>query len=217
MNPELTYSLPAYQTASGCTDIIMHTLERWFTAHTDNSELIDGIAVSVIKTVIHNAPILLKDPHNYNARAEVMWAGSLSHNGTTGPVGDGDWGSHQLEHELGGMFNVTHGAGLAAVWPAWAHYVYKDNITRFAQLAERVFGVSLDGGQEHAALEGIRLMTEFFASINMPVTLTQLGLNLSDEQCETLAYNCTWKKTRTIGAVKKLGLEDIAAIYKAAR
>ena len=217
MNPELTYSLPAYQTASGCTDIIMHTLERWFTAHTDNSELIDGIAVSVIKTVIHNAPILLKDPHNYNARAEVMWAGSLSHNGTTDPVGDGDWGSHQLEHELGGMFNVTHGAGLAAVWPAWAHYVYKDNITRFAQLAERVFGVSLDGGQEHAALEGIRLMTEFFASINMPVTLTQLGLNLSDEQCETLAYNCTWKKTRTIGAVKKLGLEDIAAIYKAAR
>ncbi|MDY4068878.1 MAG: iron-containing alcohol dehydrogenase, partial [Lachnospiraceae bacterium] len=142
MDPELTMSLPPYQTASGCVDIMMHTMERYFTQG-GNMELTDGIAEALLRTVMHNAEILKKEPNNYEARAEVMWAGSLSHNGLTGCGNDGgDFASHGLEHEMGGMFDVTHGAGLAAVWGSWARYVYKECLPRFVKFAVNVMGVS---------------------------------------------------------------------------
>ncbi len=141
MNPELTYTLPQYQTQSGCADILMHTMERYFSGE-NTMELTDSISEALMRTVIKNALILTGEPANYEARAEIMWAGSLSHNGLTGcGTTGGDWSSHQLEHELGGMFDVTHGAGLAAVWGSWARYVYKTSPSRFARFAVKVMGV----------------------------------------------------------------------------
>ena len=217
MNPELTESLSEWQTMSGATDIIMHTLERWFTAKgTENSILVDSIAAGLVKTVMANAPVLLKNPKDYNARAEIMWASSLSHNGLTGPFGNGDWASHQIEHELGGMFDVTHGAGLAAVWASWARFVYKENEERFCQMGTDMLGLTKNEGESNGdfALRSIAGMEGFFKSIKMPVNMEDLGLKLSDEQCEILAENCTWHGKRTVGTVKKLGREELAEIYK---
>lgn len=217
MNPELTYTLPPYQTASGSTDILMHTMERYFTQG-GTMELTDGISEALMRTVINNSKILMKDPTNYEARAEVMWAGSLSHNGLTGCGSIGDWACHQLEHELGGMFDVAHGAGLAAVWGSWARYVYKANVARFAQFAVNVLGVPNDfSDQEKTALAGIEAMEAYYKSIDMPISIKELGVELNDEQIHELAYKCSFQKTRTIGGVKALNMEDIIEIYKMAR
>jgi len=217
MNPELTYSLPDYQTASGCTDILMHTLERYLTL-AENTMLTDGIGEALMKTVIHSAKVLIKDPEDYNARAEVMWAGSLSHNGLTGCGTTGDWSSHQLEHELGGMFDVAHGAGLAAIWGSWARYVYKEKPERFVQLAVNVLGIAnnfLDA--DKTALAGISAMEDFFHSISMPTTISELGVKLTDEQIDELALKCSFERTRMIGGFKILDIEDMKNIYKMAR
>ena len=149
MNPELTYTLPAYQTASGCTDIIVHSLERFFVKpNVKQLNLTDGIAETLIKNVMRNVKIALKNPSDYDARAEIMWSGTLSHNDITGDRTLGDWACHQLEHELGGMFDIAHGAGLAAVWGSWARYVMPTNPARFAQLAVNVFGIPYTAGDE---------------------------------------------------------------------
>lgn len=217
MNPELTYTLPEYQTMSGCVDIMMHTLERWF-SHEKDTELTDYLAEGVLKTVMHAAKTLLKNPEDYDARAEVMWAGSLSHNGLTGCGRAGDWACHQLEHELSGMFDVAHGAGLAAVWGSWARYVYKSDVDRFAKLAVDVLGVPYDyADPEKTVLEGIEAMEDFFRSIHMPVSLSELGIQATDEQIEEMAYKCSFQETRTIGGVQALGRRDMAEIYRMAR
>lgn len=217
MNPELTYTLPPYQTASGSTDILMHTMERYFTQG-GTMELTDGISEALMRTVINNSKILMKDPTNYEARAEVMWAGSLSHNGLTGCGSIGDWACHQLEHELGGMFDVAHGAGLAAVWGSWARYVYKHNVARFAQFAVNVLGVPNDfSDQEKTALAGIEAMENYYKSIDMPISIKELGVELNDEQIKELAYKCSFQNTRTVGGVKALNTEDMIEIYKMAR
>jgi alcohol dehydrogenase YqhD (iron-dependent ADH family) len=217
MNPELTYTLPPYQTASGSTDILMHTMERYFTQG-GTMELTDGISEALMRTVINNSKILMKDPTNYEARAEVMWAGSLSHNGLTGCGSIGDWACHQLEHELGGMFDVAHGAGLAAVWGSWARYVYKYNVARFAQFAVNVLGVPNDfSDQEKTALAGIEAMENYYKSIDMPISIKELGVELNDEQIKELAYKCSFQNTRTVGGVKALNTEDMIEIYKMAR
>ena len=217
MNPELTYTLPEYQTMSGCVDIIMHTLERYF-SHEMDTELVDGMAESLVRTVMRQAKILLKDPYNYNARAEVMWAGSLSHNGLTGCGRKGDWASHQLEHELGGMFDVAHGAGIAAVWGSWARYVYKDDIPRFAKFAVNIMGVPYDFAEpEKTVLAGIEAMEDFFRTIHMPTSISELGVDLKDEQIPELAYKCTYMGKRTIGGIRKLEQADMEAIYRMAK
>lgn len=217
MNPELTYTLPPYQTASGSTDILMHTMERYFTQG-GTMELTDGISEALMRTVINNSKILMKDPTNYEARAEVMWAGSLSHNGLTGCGSIGDWACHQLEHELGGMFDVAHGAGLAAVWGSWARYVYKYNVARFAQFAVNVLGVPNDfSDQEKTALAGIEAMEAYYKSIDMPISIKELGVELNDDQIKELAYKCSFQNTRTVGGVKALNTEDMIEIYKMAR
>ena len=217
LNPELTYTLPEYQTMSGCVDIMMHTLERWF-SHEKDTSLTDYLAEGVLKTVMQAAKVLLKDPQNYDARAEVMWAGSLSHNGLTGCGRAGDWACHQLEHELSGMFDVAHGAGLSAVWGSWARYVYKSDPDRFAKLFVDVLGVPYDyADPERTVLAGIEAMEEFFRSIHMPVSLGELGVEPSDEQIKELAYKCSFQETRTIGGIQKLGRADMEEIYRMAR
>ncbi len=217
LNPELTYSLPMYQTQSGCVDILMHTMERYFN-HADNMELTDSISEALLRTVMHSAKILLQQPDHYEARAEVMWAGSLSHNGLTGcGTGGGDWASHQLEHELSGMFDVAHGAGLAAVWGSWARYVYRENAPRFAQFAMRVLDVNPMATPEQTALAGIEAMEVFYRSIGMPTSIRELGIHLSEEQIKELAEKCSFGGTRTIGTVKQLDQRDMANIYAAAR
>ena len=217
MNPKLTYSLPQYQTESGCVDILMHTMERYF-VNIETMDITDSISESLMQTVIYNARILMREPDNYTARAEIMWAGSLSHNGLTGcGTGGGDWACHQLEHELGGLYDVTHGAGLAAIWGSWARYVYDVNPERFAQFATNVFDIPCGLDFEKTALAGIEAMEDFFRSIKMPVSLHELGLDLDDQQIHELAFKCSYEDTRTIGVFKQLNMKDMEKIYTMAR
>lgn len=217
MNPELTYTLPKYQTASGCVDILMHTMERYFN-NNQSMDLTDHLCEALMRTVMMNGRILMQSPENYDARAEIMWAGSLSHNGLMGCGTDGgDWSCHQLEHELGGMFDVAHGAGLAAVWGSWARYVIDANVERFAQFACNVFEIPCGSDLKEAALKGIEAMEQFYRYMEMPTSVSDLGITLTDEQIETLSYKCSFENTRTIGVVKKLNMEDMANIYRMAR
>ena len=217
MNPELTMTLPKYQTASGCVDIMMHTMERYFN-HSENMEMTDGISEHLLRTVMKNAKILMNEPDNYQARAEVMWAGSLSHNGLTGcGTGGGDWASHQLEHELGGMFDVAHGAGLAAVWGSWARYVMDAAPERFAKFAVNVMGVEPEAEKLKAAQKGIEAMEDFYRALDMPVCIGDMGIELAEEQMRELAEKCSHFGKRTIGCIKKLDQEDMYRIYKEAR
>ena len=217
MNPELTMTLPKYQTASGCVDIMMHTMERYFN-RSENMEMTDGISEHLLRTVMKNAKILMNEPDNYQARAEVMWAGSLSHNGLTGcGTGGGDWASHQLEHELGGMFDVAHGAGLAAVWGSWARYVMNAAPERFAKFAVNVMGVEPEAEKLKTAQKGIEAMEDFYRALDMPVCIGDMGIELTEEQMRELAEKCSHFGKRTIGCIKKLDQEDMYQIYKEAR
>ena len=215
LNPELTMTLPDYQTACGCTDIMMHTMERYFT-NGGNMELTDALAEGLLRTVKKNALILRDDPKNYDARAEVMWAGSLSHNGLTGCGNDGgDWMTHKLEHELGGLFDVAHGAGLAAIWGSWARYVYKDCLHRFKKFALNVMDVPEQGSDEEIALAGIEAMEDFYRSINMPTNLRELGIKATDEDLVTMAHKCAVGVGGEKGSAKVLNEEAMLAIFRA--
>ena len=160
----------------------------------------------------------MTEPENYNARAEVMWAGSLSHNGLTECGTDGgDWSSHQLEHELGGMFDVAHGAGLAAVWGSWARYVMDARPERFAQFAVNVMGVEPEKDDAGTALKGIEAMEDFYRALDMPVSIRNMGIEPGEDQMKELAEKCSHFGRRTIGCIKKLDKEDMYRIYKNAR
>lgn len=217
MNPELTMTLPDYQTACGCTDIMMHTMERYFT-NGGNMEITDALAEGLLRTVKENALILRRDPGNYDARAEVMWAGSLAHNGLTGCGSDGgDWASHKLEHEIGGLFDVAHGAGLAAIWGSWARYVYRDCLSRFRKFAVNVMGVAETGSDEEIALRGIEAMEDFYRQIHMPTNLHELGIEPTEEQMADMAHKCAVGAGGSIGSARKLSEKDMLAIYQASR
>ena len=216
MNPELTYTLPKYQIACGVVDIMMHTMERYFSP-VGNLELTDKIAEGLLRTMIKYGKLSLENPHNYEARAEIMWASSLAHNGLTGCGGIGDWSTHQLEHDLGGVYDIAHGAGLSAVWGSWARYVYKENPKRFVQFAENVFGIEKIGTDEEVAIKGIEAMENFYKDIEMPISISETGINLSDKDVEILAEKCSNNGTRYIGSFKKLFKEDMAKIYSMAR
>ena len=219
MDPTLTFTLPAYQTASGCVDILMHTMERYFHADGYGVELTDAMAEALMRTVIEKARVLVERPEDYDARAEVMWAASLSHNDLThcGNGTRGDWACHQMEHELGGMFDVAHGAGLAAIWSSWARYVVAGCAGRFDRFAREVMGVTDTGIPLKNARQGIDAFENFLEEIHMPVNLRQLGLELSETQIDTLADNCSHQNTRTIGTARVLNREDMRAIYWNAR
>lgn len=217
MNPEYTMTLPDYQTESGCVDIMMHTMERYFT-NGGNMEITDSLAEGLLRTVMKNAVILHTDPHNYDARAEVMWAGSLAHNDLTGCGNDGgDFMSHKLEHEMGGMFDVTHGAGLAAIWPAWARYVKSDCLPRFVRYARNVMGIQENKAEEEIAEAGIRAMEDFYHQIGMPVNMAELGIEPTDEQIHEMAVRCMSACGGSRGSVKVLSIEDMEKIYHMAK
>ena len=217
LNPDLTMTLPDYQTACGCTDIMMHTMERYFT-NGGNMEITDALAEGLLRTVKEQAKILAKDPNNYNSRAEVMWAGSLAHNGLTGCGNDGgDWMTHKLEHELGGLYDVAHGAGLAALWGSWARYVYKNCLPRFKRFAINVMGVADEGTDEEIALKGIEAMEDFYREINMPTNLNELGVIATEEDLALMAHKCAVGVNGGMGSARFLREEDMLEIYRMSR
>ncbi|MBO4881792.1 MAG: iron-containing alcohol dehydrogenase [Firmicutes bacterium] len=219
MDPALTVTLPDYQTQAGCTDIMMHTMERYFNQG-GTLELTDEIAEGLLRTVMKYAKILHGDPADYDARAEVMWAGSLAHNDLTGcgAASGGDWTSHMLEHEMGGMFDVTHGAGLAAIWPSWARYVYKNCMDRFVKFAINVMGVDIGGRTDEGICEaGIAAMEDFYRSIGMPTNMKELGIDPTDEQIKAMAAGAARACGGSRGTAKLLFEEDFVKIYQNAR
>ncbi len=214
-NPELTYTVNAYQTACGAVDIAMHTIERYFCVGED-TYLTDAIAEAVIKSVQKAGADAIKTPTDYTARANMMWASSLAHNDLTQCGRSYGLTVHQLEHEVSGMYtNVAHGAGLAALWASWARYVYTANVDRFMQFANRVWNVDIDfEHKEKTALTGIQMQEDYYKSIGMPTSLRELGVKIED--LEKLAYNCSFGKTRVLDGYKKLGFEDMLEIYRMA-
>ena len=218
MNPVRTFTLPPYQTAAGVTDMIMHTMERYF-SHDDDMDLTDALAEALMRDLMDNVFKVLADPEDYRARAQIMWGGSLAHNDLTGCGLTGDWATHEIEHELSGMFDVTHGAGLAAIWPSWARYVYKENVSRFVRFAVNVLGVPQDfTDPEGTAIRGIEAMERFYHAIGMPINIHELiGKEVSEDEIREMARKCTRGHKITQGSFKVLGSEDIEAIYRMAR
>lgn len=211
MNPELTFTLGAYQTACGIVDIMAHTMERYFTV-VDPTPLTDGIAETILREVVSAGKVLMENPTDYNARATIMWASSLSHNGLTGCGRENALAVHQLEHALSGEYDsVAHGAGLAVLFPAWAKYVYKYNIDRFYQFATNVWGVKGED-KEKVALKGIEEMAKFFKQLKMPSRLSEFGI---EKNCtDRLAELCTFGKTRTIKNYITLDYQVIKEIFE---
>ena len=213
MNPELTYTLPDYQIGCGIVDIMMHTMERYF--NPVENPLTDALAETLLRNVIEQGRTAMADHTDYTAMSELMWAGSLSHNGLTGLGGQGDWSVHQLGHEISARFDLAHGASLAAVWGSWAGYVSEQRparFARFARFARNVWGIQLD--EERAAAEaGINATVDFFSSLGMPTGFDScIGLQ-TDETCADMAYRCAYEGTRTIGTLRVLGQADIEQIY----
>lgn len=214
-NPELTYSLPAYQTAAGATDIMAHIMERYFTDEPD-VDMTDRLCESVLKTIIRQAPVAVKEPDNYVARAEMMWASTVAHNDFLSCFRVGDWSSHQLSHELSGMYDATHGAALAVAFPAWMTYVYKHDVQRFCRFAVEVMGVEMDFFHpEETALKGIAALRAFFKSIGMPTTLSELGV--PEDKLDVLADKVKRGADGTTGQFVKLTRDDCLKIYQLMR
>jgi alcohol dehydrogenase len=215
LNPQLAYSLPKYQVACGAADIIAHIFERYFT-NTTQVEFTDRLLEATAKTVIHHVPFVLAQPDNYDSWAEVMWAGTIAHNNLLNTGRTSDWGSHEIEHEISGIYDVAHGAGLAAVFPAWMKYVYKHNVSRFVQFATRIWNVDNDiWNPEATALEGITRYEAFMKSIGMPTRLSEM--DICDDRLEEMALKATRNNTRTIGNFVPLYRQDIYNILKLAQ
>lgn len=212
MNPELTFTLPAYQTASGIADMMAHIMERYFT-RTQNVEITDRVSEGVLKAIIEEAPKVIAEPDNYQARANIMWSGTLAHNGICGTGRKEDWASHAIEHEISAMYNVTHGAGLAVIFPAWMTYMAEHNPAKIAQFARRVFNVR-DEKDEAAAYEGIDCLKAFFGAIGLPVTFAQLGV--SDPDIDEMVRRLHINKGEVIGGYMPLRAADTAEIYRLA-
>lgn len=214
-NPELTYSVSPYQTACGIVDIAMHTMERYFCPGED-TYLTDAIAEAVIKNVMKAGVDCIENPSNYEARANMMWASSLAHNGLTECGREHQLVVHQFEHEVSGMYpQIAHGAGLAAIWCSWARYVYSANTDRWLQYAHNVWNLDIDFEHpERTIEEAINRQEQFYSSIGMPIRLNTLGVQ--KEALEKLALDCSRNKTRTLIGYKPLNYEDILAIYKMA-
>ena len=218
MNPCRTFTLPPYQTAAGVTDMMMHTMERYFTKD-DDMDLTTDLAEAMLRSMKNAIFAVLKNPEDYRYRAQIMWGGSLMHNGLTGCGVEEDWATHQLEHELSGMFDVTHGAGLAAMWPSWARYVMHENLSRFVRFAVNVMDVPNDfTDPEGTALKGIEAMERFYHAIGMPINIKELiGRDITDAEIKEMTRKCSRDYQRTCGGLKVLKAEDMQAIYQMAR
>lgn len=214
LNPALTQTLPPHQTAAGITDIMAHLLERYFT-NTRDVEATDRVIEGLLMTLINEAPKVMENPDDYHARANIMWAGMLSHNNCCGVGREQDWASHCIEHELSAIYDCAHGAGLAAVFPAWMEYNMHQDVMRFAQLASRVWGCSMDfQNPENTARAGIEAFRSFLRSIGMPLTLAELGGK--EEDIPTMAHTACFGNggSGTLGNFVKLNEEDVANIYR---
>lgn len=218
MNPCRTFTLPPYQTAAGVTDMMMHTMERYFTKD-DDMDLTTDLAEALLRSMKNAVFAVLKNPEDYRYRAQIMWGGSLMHNGLTGCGISDDWATHQLEHELSGMFDVTHGAGLAAVWPSWARYVMHENVSRFVRFAVNVMDVPNDfTDPEGTALKGIEAMERFYHAIGMPINIKELiGRDITDAEIKEMTRKCSRDNKATCGCLKVLKAKDMEAIYQMAR
>jgi hypothetical protein len=218
MNPRRTFTLPPYQTAAGVTDMMMHTMERYFTKD-DDMDFTTDVAEAMLRSIKNAVFAVLKNPEDYRYRAQIMWGGSLMHNGLTGCGVADDWATHQLEHELSGMFDVTHGAGLAAIWPSWARYTMHENLRRFVRFAVNVMDVPNDfTDPEGTALKGIEAMECFYHAIGMPINIKELiGRDITDEEIKEMTRKCSRDYTSTCGCLKVLAAEDMEAIYRMAR
>ncbi len=218
MNPERTFTLPPYQTAAGVTDMMMHTMERYFTKD-DDMDLTTDLAEASLRSIKNAVFAVLKNPEDYRYRAQIMWGGSLMHNDLTGCGVASDWATHQLEHELSGMFDVTHGAGLAAIWPSWARYTMHENLSRFVRFAVNVMDIPNDfTDPEGTALRGIEAMEHFYHAIGMPINIKELiGKDITDEEIKEMTRKCSRDYQKTCGQLKVLKAEDMENIYKMAR
>jgi len=217
MNPERTYTLPSYQTAAGCTDIMMHTMERYFSKYEEMS-LTDAISEALLRTVKDCAVQVLQHPDDYRLRAQIMWAGSLAHNDLTECGTEKDFATHRLEHELSAMFGVTHGAGLAALWGSWARYVMPKHVSRFVQFAVNVMGITQDFAHpEQTALRGIQAMEEFYRCIGMPTSISELiGRTVTEDEIGQMVDKCSRGGSITVGAMEVIQPEDMVIIYQMA-
>jgi alcohol dehydrogenase len=213
MNPELTFTLPAYQTACGAADIMAHVMERYFT-RVPEVDFTDRLCEATLRTIIENVPVALAEPEDYDARAQIMWASTIAHNDLLGTGRIGDWASHQIEHELSGIYDVAHGAGLAVTFPAWMRHVYKNDVGRFARFAVNVWGVEPRfDWPERTALEGIARTKGFFRDIGLPTSLPELGI--MDDRLDEMARKAT--AAGPVGNFVKLGRDDVVSIYRMAR
>ena len=215
MNPELTYTLPPYQVACGIVDILMHTLDRYFSL-TPGNELTDELAEALLRVAIRNGTLAMQDPTAYGPASELMWCGSLSHNGLTGLGRVLDFGVHQLGHELSGRFDAAHGASLSTMWGSWAAYCRQTDARRFARYARNVWGVQ-DMDDEAASLAGIERSVAYFRSLNMPTCFSELGIGVQSEKViSEMAHACTFFGKRLVGMFKQLDQADIENIYRMA-
>lgn len=214
LNPALTQTLPPFQTAAGITDIMAHLFERYFTT-TKDVEVTDRVIEGLLMTMIHEAPRVIANPDDYQARANIMWAGMMAHNNCCGVGRVQDWASHDIEHELSAVYDCAHGAGLAVVFPAWMTYNMKHDVMRFAQLASRVWGCSMDfANPENTAKAGIQALKNFLKSIGMPGNFAELGAK--EEDIPYMAHTACYGngRTGTIGGFTALNEEDVANIYR---
>jgi alcohol dehydrogenase YqhD (iron-dependent ADH family) len=214
LNPELTFTLPAEQTVNGVADIMAHIFERYFT-NTKGVEVTDRLCEAILLTMIREAPRVVEDPCNYEARANIMWAGMVAHNNLCGVGREQDWSSHIIEHELSALYDVAHGAGLAVIFPAWMKYVMKHDVNRFAQIAVRVWGCNMDfANSEATALEGIKRLESFWKSIGLPVSFKELGAK--EEDIPFMVKSIGLKEGECLGRFVPLNNEDIEKIYRLA-
>ena len=218
MNPERTYTLPPYQTAAGATDIMMHTMERYFSKYEDMT-LTDAIAEALLRTVKDAALVVMEHPEDYRNRAQIMWAGSLAHNDLTECGMEKDFATHRLEHELSALFGVTHGAGLAAIWPSWARYVKDKHLSRFVQFAVNVMGIENDFAHpDETAEKGICAMEEFYRKIGMPTNVHELlGRKITADEIEEMVNKCSRGGTITLGAMEVIDTQAMRTIYEMAK
>ena len=215
MDPELTYTLPKYQVTCGIVDIMMHTLDRYFT-HSKGNEMTDEIAQGLLRTVIRNGRKAFEDQRDYQAMSELMWCGSLSHNGITGLGAQKDFGPHKIGHELSAKYDVAHGASLSAVWEAWAEYVYMEEPERFAKYARTVWNIREEDPVQAARL-GIKATVDYFRSLHMPVSIGELEIGVRpEEELEDMAARATGNDTFTVAKFKELHQKDILEILKKA-
>ncbi len=214
LNPELTCTLPAYQTACGAVDIMAHVFERYFT-NTSDVEVTDRLCEAILLTMVKETPKAIANPTDYGARANIMWAGMVAHNNICGVGREQDWSSHVMEHELSALYDVAHGAGLAVMFPAWMKYVMHHDVHRFAQLAERVWGCNMnETAPEETAKEGIQCFENFLKLIGMPTTFAEIGAKAED--IPFLVKNIGLKEHRSLGSFVKLKQKDITNIYRLA-